>query len=316
MDRTVYGVCIHPEELDDLWIQAASEQQIDAVILHPAGGGQADQSFERFLSLMGRPGFRSSVSKLRAEGIRLETAAHVVSWMLPRTLFNAHPEWFRMNEAGERTADWNLCPSCGAAMARLSDRAETLVGAIPADGHRYHLWPDDAAGAVCHCPRCAGLSAADQALMIAHAILAGLRRKDPKARLSYLAYHDSMEQPELIPEPEIFLEYAPMDRDMNRPLADPLCRKNRKQVAPLAALLGCFGRENATALDYWYDNSMQSGWKKPPARFHLNESVLRADRAFYRQMGFPYVLTFACFLGADYRALYGPGPDFSQLTND
>jgi hypothetical protein len=59
---------------------------------------------------------------------------------------------------------------------------------------------------------------------------------------------------------------------------------------------------------------MFSCWKKPPARFTLNEEAMRADMADYRALGFEEVATFACFLGKDYRDLYGD-VDIAPFTN-
>ena len=43
--------------------------------------------------------------------------------------------------------------------------------------------------------------------------------------------------------------------------------------------------------------------------------VVRADMAFYRRLGFQRVESFACYLGADYRALYGL-PDLTSFRAD
>ena len=73
----------------------------------------------------------------------------------------------------------------------------------------------------------------------------------------------------------------------------------------LPALLRFFAAEPPRVLEYWYDNSMLSGWKKPPRPFALDRAGMARDIAEYRAMGFADIATFACFLGEDYRALYG-----------
>ena len=77
----------------------------------------------------------------------------------------------------------------------------------------------------------------------------------------------------------------------------------------LGQLLAYFGKENAQVLDYWLDNSLFSGWQKPPKEFHLRKNVLRRDLRFYRDLGFRHIMTFACYLGQDYRQLHGDTPD-------
>lgn len=309
-----FGVYIHPEELDEIWIDEASSAGIGLVAFHPTGGENTADSFERFLHLTEEPGFQSLMEKMRQKGILAETAAHALSWLLPREEFEAHPDWFRMDETGNRVKAFNCCPSSLEAMAYLEDRAAALVGKIPADGHRYHLWTDDVAVGACSCERCKGLTPADQSLLLTHAILRGLRRADPEAKLSFLAYHSTMELPSLMPDEGVYLEYAPMDREYDKPLTDPNSEKNRKQWAPVSALLERFGKEDATVLDYWYDNSLQSGWKKPPVKLKLEQAVMEQDVRDDLSAGFAYITTFACYLGADYRALYPELPDLAALT--
>jgi hypothetical protein len=152
------------------------------------------------------------------------------------------------------------------------------------------------------------MSHSDQALTIVHAMLAGLKRTDPEAKLSFLAYHDTMETPNIKPHPDVYLEFAPMARDHHVPLSAPHCAKNAGQFQPLASLLRTFGCKDATALDYWMDNSMFSGWKKPPRKLVPDLQVAAADVDVYRQMGMEYITTFACYLGEDYRELWGDPP--------
>ena len=109
--ETAYGVYIHPEELDAFWISAAEKAEIRFVALHPVGGETAAESFALFLNRLEQPSFQETVKGLRQAGIRVETAAHALSYLLPRPLFADRPDWFRMNEKGERTPDFNLCPS-------------------------------------------------------------------------------------------------------------------------------------------------------------------------------------------------------------
>ena len=99
-----------------------------------------------------------------------------------------------------------------------------------------------------------------------------------------------------------------MNRDHERPLNDPDCTKNADATATLPELLAYFGKADAKVLDYWMDNSMFSGWKRPPKEFYLREAVCRADAAMYREMGFDAVTSFGCFLGQDYAELYGDTP--------
>ena len=106
----------------------------------------------------------------------------------------------------------------------------------------------------------------------------------------------------------MFLEFAPIGRDFDRSLFDPASEKNAEQTASLPDLLDFFGRKDAKALDYWVDNSLFSGWKLPPKRFALNGEVCRADVHGYAERGFAAVTSFGCYLGENYRDLWGDAP--------
>ena len=65
-------------------------------------------------------------------------------------------------------------------------------------------------------------------------------------------------------------------------------------------------------LEYWFDNSMYSRWKKPPVAFCPNNDMIRQNLAFYTDAGFENIRVFACFLGADYEELHGE-PDLTAF---
>ena len=88
-------------------------------------------------------------------------------------------------------------------------------------------------------------------------------------------------------------------------------RKNAKEIAPLSDLIALFGVENATVLDYWYDNSLLSKRKKPMQKFVPHPEILESDVRFYRAPGFRKITCFACCLGEEYKDLYGETPKIS-----
>ncbi len=300
------GLLIHPEEISRCWNERLASTNVELLGIHPAGGATAHHSLAEAIETLKNPEKQSLLAALRQRGIQIEYEMHAMSWLLPRALFQTHPAWFRLNERGERTNDMNCCPSNKDALDFVSQRAALLAKAFPCSSGRYHFWHDDGARMKCHCPECASLTSSDEALLICNAILKGLRTFDPQATQSYLAYFSTLPAPRKIePESGIFLEYAPMDREFDKPLADAGSPKNRQQLAYLDDLFACFGRSNAQVLDYWLDNSCFSGWKKPPKKLELNETVLCADAALYRERGFAFITSFACFLGEDYERLHG-----------
>jgi len=306
--KTKIGLVIHPEELDDTWVEILPALGVPVLGIHPVGGTEAHISMERLMRQVQDPSFQERVAALEAQGVCVEYHCHALSYLLPRELFGTKPDWFRMNRDGIRVADANCCASNPEALEALSLACAKLAEDLPTTNHRYHLWLDDISDGGCYCEHCRQISRSDQALTIVHAMLDGLKRTDPKAKLSYLAYHETIEAPQLRPHPDVYLEYAPMNRDYHLPLNTPDCEKNMRQFRPLENLIRTFGKKDATALDYWMDNSLFSGWKKPPKRLVPNLSVAASDAELYRLVGMEYITTFACYLGADYRELWGDPP--------
>ena len=87
--------------------------------------------------------------------------------------------------------------------------------------------------------------------------------------------------------------------------------REKEMIVPLMRF---FDKGPKKVLEYWYDNSLFSHWKKPPVKFVLNEEAMRTDIEEYRCMGFDYLSTFACFLGEDYEELHG-NVDITSFSN-
>ena len=102
-------------------------------------------------------------------------------------------------------------------------------------------------------------------------------------------------------EEGIFLEYAPIERSF----ATPYISQGKDNINKIKDLLSFFGTKDSKVLEYWFDNSLFSKWKKPPKEYKLNEEVLKEDLKLYKSLGFEYISSFACYLGQDYIDLYG-----------
>ena len=305
---------MHPDELGDNWMKRLRSSGIKRFGLHPPGGAKAHETMQTLIDCL--PELSPRLAELEQCGIAVEHEMHALRWMLPAAMFAEHPAWFRMNEQGERVPDYNLCVSNRDALDYVTVRAAEVARLLPAKSHRYHFWIDDVKRAHCSCPDCRGLSASDQAMRICNAILAGLRLTDPEAKQCYLSYHGTLQAPRKVePESGIYLEYAPMERDFDRPLADTESEKNRGQTEVLPELFSCFGKADAMACEYWLDNSMYSRWTKPPKYFEFNWDVTRRDLEFYDGLGFAAATTFACYLGPDYEETHGSFPEIGQYLN-
>ena len=298
------GMIIHPGELSKKWIDRLAEAKVNTLGIHPEGGAGAPKSLESLLRLLKTPEYRALIDYARSRGLRIEYEIHAAGYLMDKSLFAEHPEYFRMNSAGERTSDWNFCVSNPDALALFARRAAELAQALYGSGKDFYFWMDDGRGIHCNCPKCRALSPSDQQYIALRAAIGEIRKHLPDARMAYLAYIDTIEPPTAVEnDGAIFLEYAPFEKYTAR--GEDREERISREKAMIAPLLDCFGRENAKVLEYWYDNSLFSRWKKPPARFVLDEKAMQRDIREYREMGFSRASTFACFLGDDYEELYG-----------
>lgn len=303
------GLIVHPEELCRETIDRICAAGIKTLGLHPAGGMDAAHTLQAAIDWQAGEQGGALIEYAMSKGLTVEYEAHALSWLLQRDLFAAHPDWFRMNEKGERTSDMNMCPSREEALAHVKSRTAQLARTLKMNSHRYFYWMDDASGGRCMCERCRALSASDQQMIVVNAMLDGLRTVDPQASIAFIAYLDTLVPPKQVqPAPGVFLEYAPIHRDPDAPMRDRKNGKNAAESAALPELLRFFGTEGAQVLEYWMDNSLYSGWKKPPKAFVLRENVMRDDVRFYRALGFESITSFGCYLGQDYEQLHGRAP--------
>lgn len=302
------GLIAHPEELTKGEIAAFRAAGADVLGLHPVGGNKATSSLENLLIWLKTDKGRRLLSYARSLGLEIEYEMHAASFLVPREMFSSHPEYFR-EANGARTPDYNFCVSSDEMLRTVANRAAELVSKLDYSSHDYYLWQDDVDGGECGCEKCRTLSASDQSLIVANAIADELRRFDSSARVCYLAYLGTLTPPKSVkPAPGVFLEYAPMKRDRSIPVWED---DNVKRE--LAALFDIFEPGEAKILEYWYDNSMFSNWKKPPKKFTPDNERIAREIEFYRSLGVGNVTSFACYLGADYEALYG-APDFSAIN--
>jgi len=306
------GLLIWASDLNPYWVKLASRAGLTTLGLHPIPGIKEEdsRSLESFLDIIKTDSFQQNARALKDQNIDLEIEAHAMHWLMPRENFESHPEWFRMNEEGVRCGDLNFCPSSEGALQYVEDQTERLVQRLAPiiTTHRYYLWIDDNSK-FCHCEKCEGLSSSDQALIIYNRMLKGVRRVDPLGVLSYLAYQNTIAVPtKVYPDPGIFLEYAPINRDSRFPLGDASIPKNVRESAHINALLECFGKDGSQALEYWMDNSYFYRWTPPYGELPFYRGVLNSDVAFYAANGFQSITSFACGLNQEYESKFGEPP--------
>ncbi len=306
---TTASLLIHPNELSKKWIDRMVENNISTIALHPAGGEKAHLELHEMIKNLEVDEYRALIDYAVEKGLYIEYEMHAMRYLLPECEFESHPEWFRMNSEGIRCADKNCCCSNEKVLDYVAEKAAELVKKLYRNTNRIYIWLDDGKDTLCHCSECKKLSPSDQQMKVLNHILKRLKKDNENAQLAYLAYCDTILPPEKVkPEQGIFLEYAPYERDFHAPIED------NEQIESLGDLLDFFGTDNSRVLDYWYDNSFYSKYKKPPAKFIPDKFVIEADFKYYTSLGIRELAGFACYLGADYEELYGE-PDISDIGN-
>ena len=298
------SMIVHPEELSFAWIDRLADAKIRTLGIHPRGGKEAYETLEELLDLIKTEQYRELIDYARSRGLEIEYELHSAGYLMPRELFSEHPEYFRVNEYGERTKECNFCVTNSDALDLYAKRAAELALSLYGSNHNFYFWMDDGHRLHCHCPKCRHLSPSDQQLLVLNRVLQEIQRHFSDAKVAYLAYMDTIVPPgEVCAEDGIFLEYAPFEKYTAKGEdCDERIQREKQMIVPLMQF---FDRGEKKVLEYWYDNSLFSGWKKPPAPFVLNEEAMREDIIEYRKLGFESISTFACFLGKDYEDLYG-----------
>lgn len=243
-------------------------------------------------------------------GIKLEYEEHMLSFLIPRDLFTTHPEYFRMNEQGARVNDANGCPSCEEAIKLVKSKAKEIARNYVPTNDKYYFWLDDGGG-ICHCPKCKDLNAADQALIFENAIVEAVREINPKAMVAHLCYYNTKDAPKTIkPAEGIFLEFAPLGRSYDGPLANSWVKGSEgythsEYLRFLSENLKVFPKETAQVLEYWLDESMFCGWNPDKlVKIPWNEKLFLSDIKTYASYGIKHVMSYAAYVSPAYVAKF------------
>ena len=298
------SLIVHPDELSYEWIDKLSQAGVKTIGIHPRGGEMAYQAVEDLVKLCQTKKYRALIDYAKNLGLDVEYELHAMGYLLKRELYDAHPEYFRMNKNGERTNDYNLCVSNDDALEIVAENAVQLASALYGSSNNFYFWLDDGYDLRCHCPLCEKMSASDQQLLVIKRMLSAIRKRLPNAKMAYLAYMDSIVPPtQVCSQDGVFLEYAPFEKYTAK--GTDMAQRIKREREMLIPLMHFFDNEPKKVLEYWYDNSLFSKWKKPPKKFVLNETAMRFDIDDYKKIGFNTISSFACFLGDDYRELFG-----------
>ena len=223
--------------------------------------------------------------EIKKRGLTVEVGGHFLSYFLPRTLFEQEPDWFRMNEKGARTPDFNFNPFSSEALEYVGSRTVEYLTQMP-EARLFHVWADDiSGGGWTHEPGKEDYTASDQALLVSNDVLRRLRKELPEANLAFLAYHDTVYPPRVVkPDPGVVYFYAPRERCYGHALDSPDCPLNQIYRRALEQGLPAFGSANAEVFEYYVDQILYENLTNPPL-----PDVVAADLRYYRRLGIPAV---------------------------
>lgn len=296
------GVIILNRDFSAEWYDLLKDCNINRIGLHSLyqNGG-----LQGHLEWLQSPYVCDLIAKFEKGGFEVLNEVHAVDWLLPRKLYEEHKSWFRMNENGERVKDWNFCVSNEDALEYVENSAYNLAVKLKQNSEKYGIWSDDCVNSVCHCEKCSKLNGADQNMIIMKAVLRGLKRYDASAKLGFLSYQDALTVPNIAPDKDMFLEFAPIDRNhfVAMEAADD---KNKKNRDVLEKMLKIFSAESAQILEYFLDVSLFCQWKRENAGpLHLSKERLDKDIRYYKSLGIENITTFTGFMDKEWREKFG-----------
>ena len=279
------------------YLKIAKEHHLNTFSIY--GADRSSQSWKDFMVDAGKI------------GVKFEFQEHMMYFLLPRDLFDSHPEYFRQNKNGVRTNDANGCPSSEGALEQVYIHAIDIVSRYEPTNHKYYFWLDDG-GDICYCDKCKDLSASDQALIFENKVLEALKTLDPDAKLAHLAYNNTTEAPKTIkPSKDIFLEFAPFHRNWEHPLSETWVEGNSgwthaRYIRVLQENLKVFPKETAQVLEYWMDDSLFSGWKPENLKeVPWSKKIFLDDLKTYAKYGIQHMTCYCAYVGPNYFKKFG-----------
>lgn len=157
-------------------------------------------------------------------------------------LFEQHPEWFGLDDKGERRREkgWVFCTSTPAAVEYMLKNFLQYVQARP-EIEIFDFWPPDGAK-WCHCPQCTafGTPSDRQAILVNH-VSEKVKQVRPDLRLECLAYHTSITPPTKAQlGEEVLLDFCPISQDFEVQINNSAAKQNAAYVEGLKAWRGSF----------------------------------------------------------------------------
>ena len=308
------GLVILIEDFISEWLDWSKEAGLTSLGLHKIAIPGTDSVNELLKQLNNET--RTMINRFQDNGIKIEYELHALEWLLPRKLFSDKPELFRVKD-GKRVSDLNCCSSNKDALEIISENSYKLAKLLKQESSDYYFWTDDAMDGFCECERCCSFSASDQNMLIVNAMQKGVKAYDSNAKMSYLAYASALQVPVIKPDEGVFLEFAPMHRNQDKPITAADEDRSINYISLLKKLLEIFPAENSQILEYWLDVAMYSGYKYPPVKVPFKSDRIIEEAKFYNSLGIGTIKSFASYISHEYKKLHGEPPftDFGSVFN-
>lgn len=202
-------------------------------------------------------------------------------------LFDKHPEWFGMNDKGERMKAHGrvICTSNADAVAYLTANFIGYLKERP-EIQVFALWPPDGA-TWCECDKCLpmGTPANRQSILLSH-VKAELRKVRPDVRLETIAYHRTIAPPESFPmDKDTLIDICPISQCFEYQIYDDRSDVNAGYVANIRAWRKAFAGDISI-----YSYYRKYAWKSLPVVF---PQYIQRDLIFYGDKGVNGISSYA-----------------------
>ncbi len=190
-------------------------------------------------------------------------------------LFEKHPEWFGMNDKGERLKARGrvFCTSNPEAVEYLTTNFVNYLKDRP-EIQVFALWPPDGAS-WCECDKCEALGSPPdrQAILLSH-VKAEVAKVRPDVRLETIAYHKTIAPPESASmDKSTLIDICPISQCFEYQIYDDRSDVNAGYVSNIRAWLKAF--EGDVSIYSYY---RKYAWKSLPVVF---PPYIQKDMVFY-----------------------------------
>jgi len=230
--------------------------------------------------------------ELKRRGITIEVGGHgypnfLNATMENGTLFKRRPEWFGLNEQGERDPDPRrvFCTSNREAVDYLLNNVVAYLQAHP-EIDVFDFWPPDGAR-WCECPACEALGTpSDRHARLVSKTAAVLKERFPALRLECIAYATFRTPPsEGLLSKEVLVDFCPIAQCFEYAIYDASSPTNRAYAEDLKQWAQVFPGEVCI-----YSYYRKYAWDSLPI---LLPHYMQDDLRFYHALGLRGISSYA-----------------------